>query len=108
MRVSNQDTASLLTECLQEVRARSSVPSTMSNDHADNEKGELFTTYNTDQVTEVNSSIIHVNDIYSLPKGQAFVMTNGGELYKVRFPLPKNDGTAPATFELLLSEINRC
>ena len=54
------------------------------------------------------TEIIVENDVFSLPKGQAFILTNGGELYKIRIPLPKNDGTCPATFEALLSEVNLC
>ena len=108
LRVSNDDTALNFTRCLEMVRTRSSTPSTMSNDRADSDNGELFTTYNTDTVTETKSALVEVNDLFSLPKGQAFVLTNGGEVYKVRIPLPKNDGTAPKTFESLLSEVNLC
>ena len=107
MRVSNEDTAASFTRCLERVRTRSSVPSTMSNDSADSD-GELFTTYNTDQVSEEKNTIVDINDLFSLPKGQAFVMTNGGEIFKVRIPLPKNDGSAPQTFESILSEVNLC
>ncbi len=108
LRVSNEDTAATFTKCLEQVRARSSVPSTMSNDRADDKDGELFTTYNTDAISEEKTSIVEVNDLFSLPKGQSFVLTNGGELYKVRIPLPKNDGSAPKSFESILSEVNLC
>ena len=108
LRVANDDTASNFTECLESIRARTSTPSTMSNDRADGNSGELFTTYNTDAISEDKISVIEVNDLYSLPKGQAFVMTNGGELYKIRIPLPKNDGVAPETFEMIMSEVNLC
>ena len=30
-------------------------------------------------------------DLTSLPKGQAFALLEGGQLYKIRFPLPKKD-----------------
>ncbi len=106
LRVNNEDTATNLTRCLELIRARSSTPSTMSNDRSDSENGELFTTYNTDTVAETPSALVEINDLYSLPKGQAFVLTNGGEVYKIRIPLPKNDGSAPASFEALLSEVN--
>ena len=108
LRVSNDDTAELFTRCLERVRARSATPSTMANDKSEGNGGELFTTYNTDTVNEIDSALISTNDLYALPKGQAFVMTNGGELYKVRLPLPKNDGTAPKSFEAILSEVNLC
>ena len=108
LRVSNEDTAEAFTRCLQTVKTRSTLPSTMANDRADGNDGELFTTFNTDIITEEEKPMIEVNDVFSLPKGQAFAMTNGGELYKIRMPLPKNDGTAPNTFETLLSGVNLC
>ena len=106
LRVANEDTAKIVVDCLQKIRARSSTPSTMSNDKSD-KNTELFSTYNTDQVGETVSELITINDLYSLPKGQAFTMTNGGELYKIRIPLPKNDGTAPSSFTSLLEELKK-
>jgi hypothetical protein len=106
MRISNLDTARVFTECLEKIRARSISPLTMSNDRPDGDNGELFTTYNTDTVTEEKTEIIVENDVFSLPKGQAFMLTNGGELYKIRIPLPDNEGDCPKTFEALLKEVN--
>ena len=54
LRVSNEDTASVLTRCVESIKTRTSTPSTMSNDRPDKESGELFTTYNTDQISETN------------------------------------------------------
>lgn len=104
--VENEDTARAFTDCLEHVRARSSVPSTMSNDKSDHNEGALFTSYNTDTVTEDKVLLVEVNDIFSLPKGQAFVRTDGGKVYKIRIPLPKNDGSAPKDFESMLKAVN--
>ncbi|MCX7123318.1 MAG: conjugative transfer system coupling protein TraD [Gammaproteobacteria bacterium] len=106
LRVANDETAKIMTDAVEEVRARSLTPSTMSNDKADGSSGDLFTTYNTDTITESSHKIIVENDLTSLPKGQAFVLTNGGELYKIRIPLPKNDGNAPKSFAAIMSEVN--
>src|SRR3990167_2856660 len=108
LRVSNEDTASLFTRCVEQVKTRSTLPSTMSNDLSKNQNKELFTTHNTYQILEENRSLVEINDLFSLPKGQAFVMTNGGEIYKIRIPLPKNDGAAPNSFVEILKEVNRC
>jgi len=107
MRVANQDTARTFTDCLETIRTRTTTPSTAANDRADGDSGELFTTHNTDQIAEDTSQIITDNDVFSLPKGQAFVLTNGGELYKARIPLPKNDGLVPETAVELMSEVNQ-
>ena len=106
LRVANDETAKVMTDAVEEVRARSVTPSTMSNDKADGSSGDLFTTSNTDAITESSHKIIVENDLTSLPKGQAFVLTNGGELYKIRIPLPKNDGNAPWSFAAIMSEVN--
>jgi conjugative coupling factor TraD (TOL family) len=108
MRIANLDTARTFTECLEKIRARSSTPSTMSNDRSGSDGEELFTTYNTDSISEENTEIITENDVFSLPIGQAFVLANGGELFKIRIPLPKNDGDCPKVFETLLREVNKC
>ena len=108
LRVSNEDTASLFTKCVEQIKTRSKVPFTMSNDKSESQNGELFTTNNSDQISEEKVSIVEVNDLFSLPKGQAFVMTNGGEIYKIRIPLPKNDGSAPTSFESILRQVNKC
>ena len=110
MRVGNLDTARIFTDCLEEVHTRSTTPSTMSTDRPNGEDGELFTTYNTDSVQEQRSKIVVENDLFSLPKGQGFMLTDGGELYKFRAPLLKQskDIYLPETFELLMSEVNLC
>lgn len=51
--------------------------------------------------------MIEVNDIISLIKGQAFVLVNGGELYKVRIPLPLNDKFAVKDFKGVMRKINQ-
>lgn len=108
MRVGNLDTARIFTECLEEVKTRSTTPSTMSNDRPDGHNGDLFTSYNTDTINEQRSKIIVENDLFSLPKGQAMMLTNGGELYKTRIPLLKTEYHVPESFESLMSEVNLC
>lgn len=106
LRVANEDTARVMTNAVEEVTTRNSTPSTMSNDKADGSGGELFTSYNTDAMSDSAQHIIVENDLTSLPKGQAFILTNGGEIYKVRIPLPQNDGTAPMSIAAMMSEVN--
>jgi conjugative coupling factor TraD (TOL family) len=108
MRVGNLDTARIFTECLEEVKTRSTTPSTMSNDRPDGQNGDLFTSYNTDTINEQRTKIILENDLFSLPKGQAMMLTNGGELYKTRIPLLKTEHHVPESFESLMSEVNLC
>jgi len=39
--------------------------------------------------------MLETADLVALPKGQAFVLTEGAKLYKVRFPLPITDDELP-------------
>ena len=107
LKIANLDTARTFTECLEGIQVRSATPASISNDRS-NSSTELFTTTNMDHIGQTEQSTVVENDLFSLPKGQAFVMTNGGELFKVRIPLPKNDGSAPPSFEALMSEVNLC
>lgn len=105
LRVANDDTARVMTNAVEEVFARSTSPSTTTHDKSEN-SNDLFTTTNTDTINESQQRIIVENDLTSLPKGQAFVLTNGGELYKIRIPLPKNDGNAPRSIAAIMSGVN--
>lgn len=106
MKIENKDTAEVFTECLEQVQVRSIVPSTMANDHHDVKQGQLFTTYNTDQVVEETVELVQVNDLFSLPKGQVFFVTNGGELYKLRVPLSINHHSYQNGVTSLLQQVN--
>jgi len=44
-----------------------------------------------DRIGQRQVSLVTAADIHNLPKGQAFIYRNGGQLYKVRFPQPKKD-----------------
>ncbi|KTD10610.1 conjugative coupling factor TraD [Legionella gratiana] len=60
----------------------------MVNDSPHGDDGVYFNTTNEDRVQTSSVPMIGVDDVISLPKGQAFMIVNGGELYKIRIPLP--------------------
>ncbi|STX50920.1 conjugative coupling factor TraD [Legionella busanensis] len=88
LRVKNEETANLLVKVLPQVGVVGHTQVSMVNDTPHGEDGVYFNTTNEDRVQTNSVPMIEVNDIISLPKGQAFVLVNGGELYKVRIPLP--------------------
>ena len=50
-------------------------------------------------------------DLVNLPKGQAFALINGGQLYKIRMPLPDSasDPAMPKDFaEMSRDMVQRC
>ncbi len=106
LRVANEDTAETFVNCLERTQTRSATPYTTTSDKPDTQDGDFFTTQNTDSISEEYQSIIEVNHLFSLPKGQAFVLTDGGKLYKIRIPLPEKQQTIPNTFEEILTQVN--
>ncbi|MGQ3892028.1 type IV conjugative transfer system coupling protein TraD [Legionella sp. CNM-4043-24] len=106
LRVKNEETANLLVKVLPQVGVISNTQVSMVNDTPHGEDGIYFNTTNEDRVQTTAVPMIDVNDIISLPKGQAFVLVNGGELYKVRIPLPLNDGLAPKDIKSVIRNIN--
>ncbi|MDC5870288.1 type IV conjugative transfer system coupling protein TraD [Vibrio europaeus] len=86
MRVQNEETAKLLTGKLGKVTITSVTDVSGSVDKGiDN--GQSFTANNQDRIGEQSVDVLDVNHITGLSKGQAFIRMNGGELWKVRFPL---------------------
>jgi len=107
LRVKNEETANLLIKILPQVGVIGHTQVSMVNDTPHGEDGVYFNTTNEDRVQTSAVPMIEVNDIISLPKGQAFVLVNGGELYKVRIPLPLNDGLAPTDIKQVTRQINQ-
>ncbi|HAT2049018.1 TPA: type IV conjugative transfer system coupling protein TraD [Legionella pneumophila] len=107
LRVKNEETANLLVKVVPKVGVVDHTQVSMVNDTPHGEDGVYFNTTNEDRVQTTAVPMIDVNDIISLPKGQAFVLVNGGELYKVRIPLPVNDGLAPKDIKSAIRAINQ-
>ena len=106
MRVKNEETANLLIKILPQIGVVGHTQVSMVNDTPHGEEGIYFNTTNEDRVQTTNVPMVEVSDIISLPKGQAFVFVNGGELYKVRIPMPSNDKSVPTDIKQLIREIN--
>ena len=107
LRVENEETANLLVSVLPQVHVVSHTQVSMVSDTPRGEDGVYFNTTNEDRVQTIAVPMIEINDIVSLPKGQAFLSVNGGELYKIRIPLPVNDGLAPADIQSVMYQINQ-
>lgn len=106
LRVKNTETANALTDMLSDVDVVSHTQVSMVNDSPHGHNNEYFNTTNEDRVQMTSIPMLGPSDIVQLPKGQAFVMANGGEVYKIRIPLPVNDGLAPDDIKLVMGEIN--
>lgn len=50
-----------------------------------------FTSNTREQVTTSNVPLLDTAALIQLPKGQAFALLEGGQLWKIRLPLPIDD-----------------
>lgn len=108
LRVKEIATAELLTSQLPEVRIVSTVASSSVSDT--NDPGEFadFASRNEDRITTESAPMLSPSDLVQLPKGQAFALIHGGQLHKIRMPLPDagHDPLMPASLEAIGAEIS--
>ena len=90
LRVKELATAELLTEQLAEVRLISTVQSSSVADTNDPSDFADFASRNEDRLSVEATPMLRPSDLVQLPKGQAFALIHGGQLYKLRFPLPES------------------
>ncbi|MCF4991988.1 type IV conjugative transfer system coupling protein TraD [Pseudomonas gessardii] len=89
LRVRETATAELLTNQLPKVQVFTSTPASSAND-AINGKA-AFTSNTHDQIQSVSVPMIEPAHVVALPKGQCFALIEGGNLWKIRMPLPASD-----------------
>lgn len=91
LRVRETATAELLTRQLPQVQV--ATPSLVSGatDSSDPEGHTAFTSNTQDRIAVTSVPMIEPAHLVALPKGQAFALTEGGVLWKVRMPLPAPD-----------------
>jgi conjugative coupling factor TraD (TOL family) len=94
LRVKEMATAELLTDQLPEVRIVSTTTSSSVSDTNDPGDFADFASRNEDRITTESAPLLAPSDLVQLPKGQAFALIQGGQLYKIRIPLP--DGSHDA------------
>lgn len=89
LRVRETATAELLTNQLPKVQIYNSTPASSANDSVDGKTA--FTSNTHDQVQLTSVPMIEPAHVVGLPKGQCFALLEGGNLWKIRMPLPAND-----------------
>ncbi len=103
LRVKNTATAEILTDQLPEVDLISTVAASSANDTNDPTDFADFASKNEDRVTYEKAPMLSPADLVQLPKGQAFALIEGGQLYKLRMPLadPSHDPAMPENLETI-------
>ncbi|MFJ3119626.1 type IV conjugative transfer system coupling protein TraD [Pseudomonas protegens] len=89
LRVRETATAELLTNQLPKVQVFTSTPASSANDAING--NAAFTSNTHDQIQSVSVPMIEPAHVVSLPKGQCFALIEGGNLWKIRMPLPASD-----------------
>lgn len=91
LRVKEQSTAELLTKNLHEVRVMEVMAISSVTDSSETNSEKHFGSNTGDRVNTVNKPMLSPADITNLPKGQAFCLIEGSQLWKIRMPLPVTD-----------------
>ncbi|MBD2799454.1 type IV conjugative transfer system coupling protein TraD [Xenorhabdus sp. M] len=110
LRVRDNRTAELLTSQLPEVEIYSKTLVSGHSDIADVEQGQDFTSSTQDRVGTVKTPLITPAEMINLPKGQAFALLEGGQLWKIRMPLPTGDDDdvlMPASLQHIAEQMRR-
>lgn len=91
LRVREKETAEMLTNQLPEVQIMNTTLVSRASDVAFPDSHEDFGSGNEDRIGKETVPMLTPADLIQLPKGQAFALIQGGQLNKVRFPLPKTE-----------------
>lgn len=91
LRVRELATAELLTKQLPNVDVYSAQVMSGTTDSSDPHGHTAFTSNTHDRITTTSVPLIEPAHVVALPKGQAFALLEGGQLWKIRMPLPVPD-----------------
>ncbi|WP_110972542.1 type IV conjugative transfer system coupling protein TraD [Pseudomonas huaxiensis] len=91
LRVRETATAELLTRQLPKVDVYSTTLMSGATDSSDPNGNTAFTSSTQDRVSSTSVPLIEPAHVVALPKGQAFALIEGGQLWKIRMPLPAPD-----------------
>ena len=107
LRVKNTETAELLTDQLPEVNLVSMMVVSSASDTNDPADFADFASRNEDRISTEAHPLLTPADLVQLPKGQAFALIEGGQLYKIRMPLPdaSHDPSMPENLQAIAREM---
>lgn len=88
LRVKNEDTANMLAAQLKDVHIHQLTLVSGATDDTNIETDVDFTSRTEDRISDQKVPMLQAADLTQLPKGQAFALIEGGQLYKLRLPLP--------------------
>lgn len=109
LRVKELATAEMLTNQIDTCNISTLMEVSGVNDSADPSSSIDFTSQNQDRISVTEMPMISPATVMALPKGQAFALLEGGNLWKIRIPLPTkaNDALLPKNLQEVATEMQR-
>lgn len=109
LRVKELETTAMLTEQLPRVEVFTLMSVSGVDDSSEPGTGVDFKSRNEDRISVSEVPMLTAADLVTLPKGQAFALLEGGQLWKIRIPLPDNrhDTAMPSDFEAMAEAMRR-
>ena len=103
LRVRHTETARLLTDQVSEVEVFTKTLVSGITDISNPGQGSDFTSNTQDRVSTLRVPLITPDNVIGLPKGQAYALLEGGQLWKLRMPLPavENDALMPENLQAI-------
>ncbi len=107
LRVKELATAEMLTEQLPRVEVFTLMSVSGVDDSSEPGSGVDFKSRNEDRISVSEVPMLTPAELITLPKGQAFALLEGGQLWKIRMPLPTSDPNMPETLNQIANEMER-
>ncbi len=109
LRVKELATAEMLTDQLPKVEVHSLTSVSSVDDSSEPASGVDFRSKNEDRLNSTEIPLLTAADLVTLPKGQAFALLDGGQLWKIRMPLPDStdDQSLPDDVETIVHTMTR-
>ena len=100
LRVKELATAEFLTKQLPKIEVRGLKTSSSASNTDTSHLSTEFSSRTDDQLVVTENPLLSASQLMGLPRGHAFAILDGNNLWKVRFPLPnKNESFAPDNIE---------
>ena len=109
LRVKELATAEMLTDQLPKVEVFTLMSVSGVDDSSDPTSGVDFKSRNEDRISVSEVPMLTPAELVALPKGQAFALLEGGQLWKLRMPLPdaSKDPVMPESLAAVANEMER-
>ena len=106
LRVKELATAEMLIDQLPTVEVHSLTSVSSVDDSSEPGSGVDFRSKNEDRLNSTEVPLLSAADLVTLPKGQAFALLDGGQLWKIRMPLPDvdDDRTLPKDVDAIVQQ----